>query len=88
MADALPPEDGTTGLTDDFSDFSLDHFSSHDADPGASNADAYILEPSDFYGSTTTQPPPYDPKKPFVCNFQYPNGEMCYVNKPRQCDLT
>ncbi|KAK0737950.1 hypothetical protein B0T18DRAFT_237070 [Schizothecium vesticola] len=104
MAGALPPEDGTTGLADDFSHFSLDHFSldhfsSHNANPGASylspqvagasNAGTYFLEPSDLYGSTTPQPPPpFDPKNPFVCDFQHPDGKMCYVKKPRQCDLT
>ncbi|KAK1826640.1 hypothetical protein QBC39DRAFT_15624 [Podospora conica] len=63
---------------------------------GSSSADTYFPDTSDFYGSTTTQapppppppPPPHDPDKPWVCDFQYPDGRMCYKKYPRQCDLT
>jgi hypothetical protein len=99
MAGAPPPEDETTDLVADFSHVSLDQFSPYNDDPGASylshqaagasDADTYFPEPSDYNGSSTNDPPPpFDPENPFVCYFQYQNGKMCYAKRPRQCDLT
>lgn len=99
MAGAPFPEDGTTGLTDEFSHVSLDQFSSYNANSGASyldhqaasalNADTYFPDPSDFYESTTTQPPPpYDPSNPYVCSMYTSRGEVCNQAFQRECDLT
>lgn len=99
MAGAPPLEDGTTGLTDDFSHVSLNHFPSYNADPGvfyldhqaagASNAETYFPEPSDFYEPTTTQPPPpHDPSNLHVCGMCDSRGDVCNQAFPRECDLT
>lgn len=99
MAGAPFPEDGTTGLADDFSHVSLNHFPSYNADSGASyldhqaagasNAGTYFPEPSDFYEPSTTQPPPPpDPSNPHVCGMYTSRGEVCNLAFPRECDLT
>jgi hypothetical protein len=99
MAGAPPPEDGTIGLVANFSLVSLDQFSSYNDNPdasylsyqaaGASNADTYFPEPSDYNEFPTNEPPPpFDPMNPFVCGFQDQNGKICYAKRPRQCDLT
>lgn len=99
MSGAPPLEDGTTGLTSDFSHVSLNQFSSYNVNPGASyldhqaagasNGGTYFPEPSDFYEPTNTQPPtPHDPSNPHVCGMYTSRGEVCNLAFPRECDLT